>query len=101
MSYTLRLYAFEEDVSPEALRAAEQRFRTALDDALGDASLVAPVYAAYKRLVAIYGETPAQDVLSADELEIFSQWQAAESAAMTAALGPHRYMGDAQFDIRS
>lgn len=101
MSYTLRLYAFEEDASPQALRAAEQRFRAALDDALGDASLVAPVYAAYKRLVAIYGETPAQDVLSADELEIFSQWQAAESAAMTAALGPHRYMGDAQFDIRS
>ncbi|MBT9474726.1 hypothetical protein [Polaromonas sp.] len=101
MSYTLRLYAFEEDGSPEALRAAEQRFRAALDAALGDASLVEPVYAAYKRLVAIYGETPAQDVLSSDELEIFSQWQAAESAAMTAALGPHRYMGDAQFDIRS
>jgi hypothetical protein len=101
VSYTLRLYAFEESGSPEALRAAEQRFRAALDAALGDASLVAPVYAAYKRLVAIYGETPAQDVLSSDELEIFSQWQAAESAAMTAALGPHRYMGDAQFDIRS
>lgn len=101
MSYTLRLYAFEENVSPEALRAAERRFRAALDDALGDACLVAPVYAAYKRLVAIYGETPAQDALSADELEIFIQWQAAESAAMTAALGPHRYMGDAQFDIRS
>ena len=101
MSYTLRLYAFEEDVSPQALLAAEQRFKAALDATLGDASLVAPVYAAYMKLVAIYGETPAQDVLSPDELEIFSQWQAAESAAVTAALGPHRYMGDAQFDIRS
>lgn len=101
MSYTLRLYAFEEDVSPQTLLAAEQRFKAALDATLGDASLVAPVYAAYMRLVATYGETPAQDVLSPDELEIFSQWQAAESAAVTAALGPHRYMGDAQFDIRS
>lgn len=101
MSYTLRLYAFEEDVSPETLQAAEQRFKAALDATLGDASLVAPVYAAYMRLVASYGETPAQDALSPGELEIFSQWQAAESAAVTAALGPHRYMGDAQFDIRS
>lgn len=101
MSYTLRLFAFEEDVSPEALQAAEQRFKAALDATLGDASLVAPVYAAYLRVVASYGETPAQDALSPEELEIFSQWQAAESAAFTAALGPHRYMGDAQFDIRS
>lgn len=98
MSYTLKLYAFE-DASPQQLQAAEQRFRHALDTSLGDESLVAPVYAAYRRIVSSYGETPAQDVLSADELEIFSQWQAAESAALTAALGPHRYMGDAQFEI--
>jgi hypothetical protein len=43
---------------------------------------------------------PAEDVLSPEELEIFSQWQAAELAAVTAALGPNRYMGDAQFEIR-
>lgn len=82
------------------LQAAEQRFRTALEEALGHESLVLPVYTAYMRLVGIYGESPAEDVLSADELEIFSQWQAAELAATTAALGPHRYMGDAQFEIR-
>jgi hypothetical protein len=100
VSYTLKLYAFE-DASPAELRAAEQRFRQALDAALGDESLVAPVYAAYRRMVAVYGEAPAQDVLSPEELEIFTQWQAAESAALTAALGPHRYMGDAQFEILS
>lgn len=99
MSYTVKLYAFE-DASPAQLKAAEQRFRQALEAALGDESLVAPVHAAYRRIVAIYGETPADDVLSPEELEIFSQWQAAESAALTAALGPNRYMGDAQFEIR-
>lgn len=99
MSYTVKLYAFE-DASPAQLQAAEQRFRQALEAALGDESLVAPVHAAYRRIVAIYGETPADDALSPEELEIFSQWQAAESAALTAALGPNRYMGDAQFEIR-
>lgn len=100
MSYTLKLYAFE-DVSREELQAAEQRFKAALETTLGDASLVAPVYAAYMKIVARYGETPAEEALSPSELEIFSQWQAAESAAVTAALGPNRYMGDAQFEIRS
>ena len=98
MSYTLRLYAFE-DASPEQLRAAEQRFRQALDESLGDASLVAPVHAAYAKLVAIYGESPAEDVMSPEEELVFKQWQAAEVAAITAALGPDRYMGEAQFEI--
>ena len=100
MSYQLKLYAFE-DASPTQLQAAEQRFRQALDESLGDESLVAPVHAAYRRIIATYGESPADDVLSPGELEIFNQWQAAELAAMTAALGPNRYMGDAQFEIRS
>jgi hypothetical protein len=98
MSYTLRLYAFE-DASPEQRRAAEQRFRKALDETLGDSSLVAPVHAAYVKLLAIYGETPAEDVMSPEEELVFKQWQAAELAAMTAALGPDRYMGEAQFEI--
>ncbi len=98
MSYTLRLYAFE-DATPEQLRAAEQRFRKALDETLGDAGLVLPVYAAYSQLVSIYGESPADDVMSANEELVFKQWQAAELAAMTAALGPDRYMGEAQFEI--
>lgn len=98
MTYSVKLYAFE-DASPAELQTAEQRFRRTLDAALGDESLVAPVYAAYRRIVATYGETPAEDALSPGELEIFTQWQAAESAALAAALGPNRYMGDAQFEI--
>jgi hypothetical protein len=38
--------------------------------------------------------------LSDAEREVVEQWQAAESAAMTAALGPHRYLDDAWFEIR-
>lgn len=98
MSYTLRLFAFE-DVSPQELQAAEQRFKAALEAELGDASVVAPVYAAYMKIVATYGEAPSEDALSPGEQAIFSQWQAAEAAAVTAALGPNRYMGDAQFEI--
>lgn len=98
MTYSLTLYAFE-DATDQERQDAEKRFRKALDETLGDASLVAPVYAAYLKLVAIYGDAPAQDVLSPEELEIFNQWQAAESAALTAAFGPNRYMGEAQFEI--
>ena len=100
MSYSVRLYAFE-DVSDEEKRQAERRFCKALDEALGDASLVLPVFAIYRKLVALHGDTPSADALSTEELELFTQWQAAESAALTAALGPHRYMGDAEFDIRA
>ena len=44
MSYTLKLHA-SEDVSRQELQSAEQRFKAALEATLGDASLVAPVYA--------------------------------------------------------
>ncbi|MGV8804283.1 MAG: hypothetical protein ACWA6Y_04905 [Polaromonas sp.] len=98
MSYTLRLYAFE-DATEQQREQAERRFRQALDSTLGDASLVAPVHAAYRRIVATYGESPAADTLSDAEQQIFDQWQAAELAALTAALGPYRHMGEAQFEI--
>ncbi|MCY7369995.1 MAG: hypothetical protein LH479_03780 [Polaromonas sp.] len=98
MSYALRMFS-DDGASPEQVRAAEQRFRRALDDALGDAALVLPVRAAYQRLVAIYGESPAEDMLSPEQQQIFTQWQQAEAAALTAALGPDRHLGEAQFEI--
>lgn len=98
MSYTLKLYAME-DVSPADLHAAEQRFKTALETELGDASLVGPVYAAYLRIVMVYGDAPDLEALSSDEREVLTQWQAAESAAISATWGPNRYLGDAQFEI--
>jgi hypothetical protein len=99
MSYTLKLYDFE-DASPQERLAAEQRFRKALEESLGDASMVAPVYAMYQRLLASFGETPSEDALTDGQREVFDQWQAAESAAITAAFGPNRYMGEPQFEIR-
>jgi non-ribosomal peptide synthetase component F len=99
MTYSLVLYD-ADDVSDAQRREAEQRFRTALEDTLGDASLVAPVYTAYLRIVASYGETPDLDALTDAERAIFEQWQAAETAAVAAAFGTHRYMGDAMYEIR-
>lgn len=100
MSYTLKLYAFE-DVSDQERQAAEQRFRKALDTTLGDACLVLPVYRAYRRIVATYGDAPAPDTLTDAEQQVFDQWQAAETAAVTAAFGPNRYMGEAHFEIQA
>jgi len=98
MSYSLTLY--EPDVTDAQRREAEQRFRDALEQTLGDPVLVAPVYRAYQRIVATYGETPDPDSLSDAERAIFEQWQAAETAAVAAAFGPNRYMGDAMYEIK-
>jgi hypothetical protein len=98
MSYALILY--EPDVSDAQRREAEQRFRHALEQTLGDAELVVPVYRAYHRIVATYGETPDPDSLSDAERAVFEQWQAAETAAVAAAFGPNRYMGDAMYEIK-
>ncbi len=98
MSYTLTLYD-ADGASETQHREAEQRFRQALEDTLGDASLVGPVYTAYLRIVRSHGETPDLESLSDAERAIFEQWQAAETAAVAAAFGPHRYMGDAMYEI--
>lgn len=98
MSYTLTLITGEE-VGDVERRAAEQRFRRALDAALGDAGLVRPVHAAYLRIVAVHGDNPEAATLTDAEREVLQQWQAAEAAAMAAAFGPHRYMDDPCFEI--
>jgi non-ribosomal peptide synthetase component F len=97
MGYELKI--FDADVSPEQCLKAQQLFCKVLENNLGDAALVAPVYAAYQRLVQTYGEQPALEILDSAEREIFEQWQAAETAAVTATFGTHRYMGDAMYEI--
>ena len=99
MTYSLTLHT-GDDASDAERHAAEQRFRRALETTLGDASLVAPVYRAYLQIAAVYGDAPSTDVLTEAEREVFEQWQAAESAAVAAAFGTHRYMDDSQFEIR-
>ena len=98
MSYVLTLYD-ADGASAIQHRDAEQRFRGALEQALGDESLVAPVYTAYLRIIGSYGETPDPESLGQAEREIVSRWQAAETAAIAAAFGPNRYMGDAMYEL--
>ena len=98
MSFSLRIFD-ADDASPEERRQAEVRFRKAIVDVLGDESLVLPVHAAYRRIVATYGEQPDVEALTDAEHMILEQWQAAETAAMSAAFGTHRYMGDAMYEI--
>lgn len=97
MTYRLRL--FEADASPEQLQAAERRFRQALEAGLGSAELVLPMHAAYQRIVLTYGEAPDPELLSDAEQLVLQQWREAESAAVAAAFGTHRYMGDAMYEI--
>jgi hypothetical protein len=99
MSYTVKIFE-AEGASPEEHRQAGQRFREALERTLGDASLVAPVYSAYLRIVGVYGESPDLEALTDAERSVFEMWQAAETAAVAAAFGSHRYMGDADYEIR-
>jgi hypothetical protein len=98
MSYSVRIFD-SDDASPEQHRLAEARFRKALEEALGDESLVLPVYRAYQRLVNAYGEQPDLEALTDAERMIFEQWHTAEAAALAAAFGTHRYMGDAMYEI--
>jgi hypothetical protein len=99
MTYSVRLRGFDDSSSDEDRRLAEQRFRKTLEAELGDAELVLPLRDAYLRITATYGEDPPPDVMTDAEHQVFSQWQSAESAAITAALGPHRYLEDAWFEI--
>lgn len=98
MTYTLTIFD-ADGVAQTQRREAELRFRRALEESLGDAGLVAPVYTAYLRIVATYGEVPPADALTDAERAVFEQWQAAETAAVVATFGPHRYMGDAMYEI--
>ena len=96
--YRVVLQVFDEAGARER-QLAERRFCQALETALGDADLVAPVYRQYQRLIQTYGDDPDPLQLSDAERELMQGWQSAEAAALSAALGPHRYMGDAQFEI--
>jgi hypothetical protein len=99
MTYSLVLYD-ADGVSDGQRREAERRFRDALESTLGDADLVVPVYQAYLHIIAAHGDAPDPQSLTDAERAIFDQWQAAETAAVAAAFGAHRYMGDAMYEIR-
>ncbi|MBE0587711.1 MAG: hypothetical protein IH617_06675 [Hydrogenophaga sp.] len=98
MTYTLQLFV-SDDTTPAQRQAAERLFRKALESALGDAALVAPVYAAYQAIVARYGDTPDVEALTVEERTVLEHWQLAETAAIEAVFGPHRHLDEGGYQI--
>lgn len=98
---TYQVIIFDSDgATPEQKAAAARRFREVLEAQLGDSDLVVPVYLAFRRIAAAYGESPDLLALSEAEREIWEQWSSAEGEAVAAAFGTHRYMGDAMYRIK-
>lgn len=98
MDYSVKIF-HSEDVSLADREAAAARFCAALEASLGDASLVAPVYRAWLRLLLVHGDQQRPWDLSPAEQVLADQWEAAELAATQAAFGAERYMGDAHFEL--
>ena len=100
MSYLLKIFS-ADDVTAIEREQAEKRFRTALEDALGNASLVLPCYHVYRKLFLLYGDHPRPWPVTPSEQLLAEQWEAAELAATQAAFGVNRYLGDADFEIQA
>ena len=98
MTYLLKIFS-ADDVTLSARKSAEQRFRTALDDALGDPALVLACHANYRRLFLLYADHPRPWPINSAEQLLVERWEAAELAATQAAFGINRYLGDADFEI--
>ena len=98
MPYQLKIFS-AGDVTTAERELAVHRFRAALEDALGDASLVWPCYHTYQKLFELHGDQPRPWSVTPAEKLLSEQWEAAELAATHAAFGIHRYLGDADFEI--
>lgn len=102
---TLLPYAVElwlpDDTSAMQRTQAEARFAQALLENLGDAALVLPAYRAFVRIVQMHGEQPDVTRLGDAEREVYEYWRLAETAALTAAFGANRHMGEGLYEIKS
>lgn len=99
MDYLLNIFS-ADDVTETERTLAVARFRCALDETLGDASLVWPCYHAYQKLFLQYADHPRPWPITPAEQLLAEQWEAAELAATHAAFGVNRYLGDADFEIQ-
>ena len=99
MDYLLKIFS-ADDVTEAERDVAIQRFRSALEEALGDASLVLPCYHAYQKLFQQHADHPRPWPITPSEQLLAEQWEAAELAATHAAFGVNRYLGDADFEIQ-
>ncbi len=100
MTYHLKIFT-ADDVTETERELAMRRFRSALEELLGDASLVLPCYYAYQKLFQLHGEHPRPWPITPAEQLLAEQWEAAELAATHAAFGVNRYLGDADFEIQA
>ena len=100
MTYHLKIFS-ADDVTEIERELAVRRFRAALEEELGDASLVLPCYNAYQKLFQQYGDHPRPWPITPAEQLLAEQWEAAELAATQAAFGVNRYLGDADFELRA
>jgi hypothetical protein len=98
MSYSLKIFT-AEDVPESERQLAAQRFSAALEETLGDAALVLPVYHAWLKLFQDYGDQPRPWPITTAEQLLADQWEAAELAATQAAFGVNRYLGDVDFEL--
>ena len=98
MPYSLKIFT-AEDVPESDRQLAVQRFRAALEETLGDAALVLPVYHAWRKLFQTFGDQPRPWPITPAEQLLADQWEAAELAATQAAFGVNRYLGDADFEL--
>ena len=99
MAYLLKIFS-ADDVTDTERAVAVQRFRSALEATLGDASLVLPCHQAYQKLFQQYGDQPRPWPITPAEQLLTEQWEAAELAATHAAFSVNRYLGDADFEIQ-
>lgn len=99
MTYLLKIFS-ADDVTDAERAVAVERFRSALEETLGDASLVLPCYHAYQKLFQQYADHPRPWPITPAEQLLAEQWEAAELAATHAAFGVNRYLGDADFEIQ-
>lgn len=100
MPYLLKIFTADE-VTDTQRDLAVKRFRAALEETLGDESLVLPCYQAYLKLFQQYGDHPRPWPVSSAEQVLAEQWEAAELAATQATFGVNRYLGDADFEIQA
>lgn len=99
MSYTVDLWLPEDTTSAQRSQA-QARFVQALNDNLGGAEWVVPTHLAYAQIIQAYGEAPDLELLSDAQRDIVEYWCLAEKAALAAAFGEHRYMGEGLYEIK-
>ena len=100
MPYTLKLFTADE-VTDVQRDLAVNRYRAALENALGNELMVLPCYQADLKLFQQYSEHPRPWPVSEAEKILVDHWEAAELAATQAAFGLQRYLGDADFEIQA